>query len=104
MLDMCALARASFEPDALAIFVNDVEHHTETYIDLHFPEGEEATAEDEIYRSDYECQMSLIRAQRAALVKEAVDAFEEKHGIGKKRVSAKAIADAALARAAAAQH
>lgn len=102
MMRMCSLARSTFEPADLAGVVAQVEYHTSLAVDMNFPEGEDATAEDEIYENDYECEAVLIRSRRAAYIKDAVAKFP-KPGV-KKRVSAKDIADAALARAAATQH
>lgn len=102
MMRMCSLARDTFEPADLAGVVARVEYHTNLAVDMNFPEGEEATADDEIYENDYECEAVLIRSRRAAYIKDAVAKFP-KPGI-KKRVSSKEIADAALARAKAAQH
>lgn len=108
MLDMCDLARATFEPTTLAHVVAGVEHHTQESVDLHFPQGDEQTAEDVIYENDYLCEMAAIRKQRAALVKQAVDDFKVRTGIGDvsatQTKSAQAIAEAVRMRAGATLH
>lgn len=103
MLDMCDLARATYEAESLACIVAVVEHHTEMHIDLHFPKGEDQTADDVIYENDYRCEEAVMREMRSAMVREAVGKFQVKHGIVGK-ASAKEIVDAALMRAGATLH
>lgn len=108
MLDMCDLARATFEAATLAHVVAGVEHHTQESVDMNFPEGEEQTADDVIYENDYRCEMAAIRKQRAALVKQAVDDLKVRTGIGDvsatQAKSAHAIAEAVRMRAGATLH
>lgn len=108
MLDMCELVRATYEAESLACIVATVEHHTEMHIDLHFPEGENQTADDVIYENDYRCEEAVMREMRSAMVKRAVEDFKLRTGLANvsttQMTSAKAIADAALMRAGATLH
>lgn len=82
MLDMCSFARATFGAVSLAHVVNDVEAHTDMSIDLHFPEGDERTAENIVYKLDYRFAVEELREARAKAVREAVDDKKRRFRIG----------------------
>ncbi|MBS7737916.1 MULTISPECIES: hypothetical protein [unclassified Chelatococcus] len=93
MVDMCRILRALVPPETLPSYAYSVEMHTGKQIDLHFPEGEEATASDEIYMQDYLFAMADYRKRRAEAIRKAVEKIETK------TQTPSEIASAAIARA-----
>lgn len=101
MIDMCSLARASFDAVSLAHIVNSVENHIDLPIDLHFPEGEDHEAEDIVYKLDFQFEVEAIREARANAVRAAVADMKRRFSaVGAERgASTRQTADEAIMRA-----